>query len=77
MGRLHSITERCLESCRTHRLDLVELIPELEVRHDTESLQALETERVVCPLVEDEAAEKVCCICLKSEEVGKLLETVS
>jgi hypothetical protein len=55
----------------------VELIPELEeVRHGTEALQALEAERAVGPLVAAEAAEKECCICLKAEEVGKLLELV-
>ena len=42
-----------------------------------ETLKTLEPERVVGPLVETEAAEKECCICLKSEEVGKLLTLVS
>jgi hypothetical protein len=31
----------------------------------------------VWPLVEVEASEKKCCICLKSEELGKLLALVS
>ncbi len=47
----------------------MELIPELEeVRRGTEALQALEAERVAA-----KAAEKECCICLKAEELGKLL----
>ena len=51
------------------RTELVELIPELEeVRRGTEALQALEAERVAA-----KAAEKECCICLKAEELGKLL----
>ena len=55
----------------------MELIPELEeVRRGTESLQALEAERPVGSWVEAEAAEKECCICLKAEEVGKLLALV-
>jgi hypothetical protein len=55
----------------------VELIPELEeVRRGTESLQTLESEPSVGLLVEDEAAEKEYCICLKAEEVGKLLALV-
>jgi hypothetical protein len=59
------------------RPELVELIPELEeVRSGTEALQALEAERAVGPLVEAEAAEKECCICLKAEELGKLLALV-
>ena len=46
----------------------MELIPELEeVRRGTEALQALEAERAVGPLVEAEAAQKECCICLKAE----------
>ena len=77
IGRLHSIAERCLELRRTRRPELVELIPELEeVRRGTEALQALGAERAVGPLVETEAAEKECCICLKAEEVGKLLVLV-
>jgi interleukin-1 receptor-associated kinase 4 len=77
IGRVHSIAERCLEARRTRRPELVELIPELEeVRRGTEALQALEAERAVGPLVEAEAAEKECCICLKAEEVGKLLALV-
>jgi len=77
IGRLHSIAERCLEARRTRRPELVELIPELEeVRRGTEALQALEAERAVGPLVAAEAAEKECCICLKAEEVGKLLALV-
>jgi hypothetical protein len=77
IARLHSITERCL-SRRTRRPELVDLIPELEeVRRGTEALPALEAERTVGPLVEAEAAEKECCICLKAEEVGKLLALVS
>jgi hypothetical protein len=61
----------------TRRPELVELIPELEeVRRDTEALQALEAQRSVWPLVEAEAAEKECCICLKTEEVCKLLALV-
>jgi serine/threonine protein kinase len=77
IGRLQSIAERCLDARRTHRPELVELIPELEeVRRGTEALQALEAERAVRPLVEAEAAEKECCICLKAEEVGKLLALV-
>ena len=77
IGRLHSIAERCLEARRTRRPELVELIPELEeVRRGTEALQALEAERAVGPLMAAEAAEKECCICLKAEEVGKLLALV-
>jgi hypothetical protein len=77
IGRLHSIAERCQDARRTRRPELVELIPELEeVRRGTEALQALEAERVVGPLVEAEAAEKECCICLKAEELGKLLALV-
>ena len=77
IGRLHSIAERCLEMHRKKRPELVELIPELEeVRRGTEALQALEAERAVGPLVAAEAAEKECCICLKAEEVGKLLALV-
>ena len=77
IGRLHNIAERCLEARRTRRPELMELIPELEeVRRGTEALQALEAERAVGPLVEAEAAEKECCICLKAEEVGKLLALV-
>ncbi len=57
--------------------DLVELIPELEeVRRGTETLQALVAERTVGPLVEAEAAEKECCVCLKAEEVSKFLVLV-
>jgi serine/threonine protein kinase len=77
IGRLYDIADRCLELNRKKRPDLVELIPELEeVRRGTETLQALEAERAVGPLVEAEAAEKECCICLKAEEVGKLLALV-
>ena len=77
IGRLHSIAERCLEMHRKKRPELVELIPELEeVRRGTEALQALEAERAVGPWVEAEAAEKECCICLKAEELGKLLALV-
>ena len=55
----------------------MELIPELEeVRRGTEALHALEAERAVGPWVEAEAAEKECCICLKAEELGKLLALV-
>jgi hypothetical protein len=62
---------------RTRRPELVELIPELEeVRCNTEALQALEAERAVGPLVEAETVVKVYCICLKAEEVGKLLALV-
>jgi hypothetical protein len=58
---------------RTRRPELVELIPELEeVRRGTEAFQALEAVR---PLVETEAAEKRCCICLKAE-VCKFLALV-
>jgi hypothetical protein len=64
---MHSITERCLETRRTRRPELVEFIPELEeVRRGTVALQALEAERAV----------KENCICLKTEEVGKLLALV-
>ena len=74
IGRLHSVAERCLELHRKKRAELVELIPELEeVRRGTEALVA---ERAVGPLVEAEAAEKECCICLKAEELGKLLVLV-
>ncbi len=77
IGRLHSIAERCIEMHRKKRPELVDLIPELEeVRRGTEVLQALEAERAVVPLVEAEAAEKECCICLKAEEVSKLLALV-
>ena len=52
--------------------------PELEeVRHTTETIQTLEEERSVGPLVETEVVEKECCIWLKTEEVGKLLTPVS
>ncbi len=52
------IAERCLELHGKKRPDLVELIPELEeVRHGTESLQTLEAERAVGPLVETEVTE--------------------
>jgi hypothetical protein len=62
---------------RTRRPELVELVPELEeVRRGTEALQPLEREQAVRPLVEAEAAEKECCICLKAEDVGKLLALV-
>jgi hypothetical protein len=44
-----------------------------EVRHVTEALQSLEAERSVGPLVEAETVEKECFICLKVEELGKLL----
>ncbi len=55
----------------------MELIPELEeVRRGTEALQALEAVRAVGPLGEAEAAEKECCVCLRAEEVGKLLALV-
>ena len=39
--------------------------------------QTLETVRTVGCLVEVEAAEKECCICLKTKEVGNLLSLVS
>ena len=56
IGRLHIISERCLETCHT----LMKIIPELEeVRRGTETLESLETEWTVGPLVETEAAEKV------------------
>jgi hypothetical protein len=46
IGRLHSITQRCLARC-TRRPELMDLIPELEeVRRDTEALQALEAQRL-------------------------------
>ena len=77
VASLFAIADRCLEARRKKRPELVELIPELEeVRRGTEALQALEAERAVGPLVEAEAAEKECCICLKAEEVGKLLALV-
>jgi interleukin-1 receptor-associated kinase 4 len=77
IGRLHCIAERCLEARRTRRPELVELISELEeVRRGTEALQALEAEWAVGPLVKAEADEKECCICLKAEELGKLLALV-
>jgi serine/threonine protein kinase len=77
IGRLHSIADRCLEPRRHRRAELLDLIPELEeVRRGTEALQALEAERAVGPLVEAEAAEKECCICLRAEELGKLLALV-
>ena len=77
IGRLHTIGERCLEACHTSHPELVELIPDPEeVRHGTESLQDLETERTVGLLVEAEAVEKEYCICLKTEEVGKFLALV-
>ena len=70
-GRLHSIAERCLELHRKKHPELVELISEPEeVRRGTGALQVLEAERAVGPLVEAEAAEKECCICLKAEEMG-------
>jgi hypothetical protein len=79
IGRLHSIAERCLgrvaraapSGLWSSSLSSVE-----EVRRSTEALQALEAERAVGPLVEAEATEKECCICLKAEEVGKLLSLV-
>ena len=46
------------------------------MRRGTEALQVLEAERAVGPLVESEAADKECCICLKAVEVGKLLALV-
>jgi serine/threonine protein kinase len=74
---LFAIADRCLELNRKKRPELVELIPELEeVRRGTEALQALEAERAVGPFMAAEAAEKQCCICLKAEEVGKLLALV-
>jgi len=77
IGKLHGIADRCLESRSPKRPELLEPIPELEeVRRGTVALQALEAERAVGPLVEAEAAEKECCICLKAEEVGKLLALV-
>jgi interleukin-1 receptor-associated kinase 4 len=77
IGSLYDIADRCLELNRKKRPELVKLVPELEeVRRGTEALQALEAERAVGPLVEAEAAEKECCICLKAEEVGKLLALV-
>ena len=42
----------------------------------SETLLTLEEEQSVGPLVETEAAEKVCCICRETEEVGKLLALV-
>jgi hypothetical protein len=39
-------------------------------------LHSIAAERAVGPLVEAEAAEKECCICLNAEEVGKLLALV-
>jgi serine/threonine protein kinase len=77
IGSLYDIADRCLELNRKKRPELVKLITELEeVRRGTEALQALEAERAVGSLVEAEAAEKECCICLKAEEVGKLLALV-
>jgi serine/threonine protein kinase len=90
IGRLYDIADRCLEFHRKKRPELVELIPELEdvrrgtkalqaledVRRGTEALQALQAERAVGPLLEAEAAEKECCICLKTGEEGKLLALV-
>jgi serine/threonine protein kinase len=71
---LLSIAKRCQDARRTPRPELVQLILELEeMRRGTEALQALEAERAVGPVVEAEAAEKESCICLKVEEVGKLL----
>ena len=68
IGRLYDIADRCLELNRKKRPELVELIPELEeVRRGTEALHALEAERAVGHLVEAEAAEKECCICLKKK----------
>ena len=56
----------------------MEIIPELEeVRRGTEALEALEAQRSVWPLLEAEAAEKECCICLKTEDMCKLLALVS
>jgi hypothetical protein len=40
-------------------------------------MQSLEAERDVRILVEVEAVEKQCCICLKTEEVDKFLALVS
>jgi hypothetical protein len=56
--------------CHTRCPVLVELVPEL-------SFTAIEAERGVGLLVEAEATEKECCICLKAEEVGKLLAIVT
>ena len=51
--------------CHTCHPDLVDLIPELEeVRHGTEALQALESDRTVRTSVEVETSEKEYCICL-------------
>ena len=62
---------------RMRRPELVELSPELEeLRCATEALQALEAEQAVGPLVAAEAAENECCICLRAEELGKLLALV-
>ena len=63
---------------RKKRPEVVKLVPELEeARHDTEVLQARGSEWDVRSLVEAEADEKEYCICLKTEEVGKLLALVS
>ena len=74
IGRLYDITDRCLEFHRKKRPELVEFIPELvEVRHRTESLQALETEWVMGPWVEVEADEKEMSTLLTDEDTVKIV----
>jgi serine/threonine protein kinase len=58
VNTLHCIVERCLESRRNRRPEMVDLIPELEkVRRDTESLLPL-------PAAERPSDGKECVVCL-------------
>ncbi len=62
--------------CHTCHPDLVDHIPDLEeVRHGTEALPTLESDRTVRTSVEVETSEKDCASV--SVEVGKLLVLVS
>ena len=59
IGRLYDIADRCLKLNHKKHPELVHLIPELEeVRCGTETLQALEAQWSMGPLVEAEAVEK-------------------
>ena len=68
IDRLYDIADRCLETSNPKRPELVEFIPDLqEVRHVTETLQAIGTEWTVNILLETQAPEKECCICLETD----------
>jgi hypothetical protein len=74
---LYDIADSSLALNRKKRPERVKLVPELEdVRHGTEALKALKSERDVGPLLKAQEAEKECCICLKAEVVGKFLTLV-